>query len=738
MLFAVAVVTPPSNPTIGGGFREVAEALHHALLALGHDSVLTNRLDLDERRTIVLGGNHMVCYGLEPPKRPIFYNLEQLGNDSPWMAMPEFTNLLRRYPIWDYSHANIEYLGAMGLPRPTYVPIGYVPELTRIAPAPEDVDVLFYGVLSERRYAVLKDLHDRGLRVKWLSGVLGASRDAWIARSKIVLNVHYWEAKIFEIARVSYLLANKRVVVSESGTDPTLERDLGSGVAFADYDDLVDRCVQVLSDEHERRELAERGYELFSARDQVAVVKQALSITLEDATHHPTARDAYARLEGEDHSTDQQFRNRNLLRHKAELERDELLAKVERNPEDARSVLFLAETCLQLEDFLAARWWYARRIKMGGDGEEVYYAMYRLAQTMSNLDEPWPDVEDAYLRAWTFRPTRAEPLHAIAVRYRVNHRYTFAYLFAESAAAIPFPEEDILVPGEFEKVYSWLAADEQAVCASWIGKHTEAFALARRLLARPDLPDPDRQRIAANRDVSVPTMIDAAARYPGGLIQTVVANPGNAEVTVSLVAGPDRQTTEQALNSFLNCCLDVSRVGRFVVLDAGLSAPDRAKLRKRYGFLEFARRRSGDGPRAQLERVRAHIDSRFWLHLGQDWQFFAPENYITRLTAVLDAEPLVFQVGINFADAAELTGASAAEEVVRWAADAGRYLITDVVASGPAIFDTARLDQAGGVKNIQTDPIAKLEQRAISNALQTATLDEVLCISGLDPYGSGP
>ena len=277
--FAVAVVSPPSNPTVGGGFREIAEALHHALLALGHDSVLTNRLDLDERRTIVFGANHLIHYGLEVPKNPIFYNLEQLGDDSPWMAMPEFIDLFRRYPNWDYSQANVEYLAALGLPRPTYVPIGYVPELTRIAPAPEDIDVLFYGMLSERRYAVLRDLRDRGLRVKWLSGVLGASRDAWIARSKIVLNVHYWEAKIFEIARVSYLLANRRTVVSERGADPTLERDLESGVAFADYDELVDRCVELLGDERARRELAERGYQAFSARDQAAIVHRALSQT---------------------------------------------------------------------------------------------------------------------------------------------------------------------------------------------------------------------------------------------------------------------------------------------------------------------------------------------------------------------------------------------------------------------------------------------------------------------------
>ena len=302
MLFAVAVVSPSSHPNIGGGFREIAEAVHHGLLALGHDSVLTNRLDLHDRRTIVLGANHVIHYGLEVPKNPIFYNLEQLGHDSPWMAMPAFIDLFRRYPTWDYSPANIEYLATLGLPRPTYVPIGYVPELTRIAPAAEDIDVLFYGMPSERRYAVLRDLHDRGLRVKWLLGALGASRDAWIARSKIVLNVHYWEAKIFEIARVSYLLANRRAVVSESGADPTLERGLESGVAFADYDGLVDRCVELLGDERARRELAERGYQAFSARSQADILHHALA-ALEGVTRETAARDDSridVRLEGND------------------------------------------------------------------------------------------------------------------------------------------------------------------------------------------------------------------------------------------------------------------------------------------------------------------------------------------------------------------------------------------------------------------------------------------------------
>ncbi|ORA84347.1 hypothetical protein BST27_30805, partial [Mycobacterium intermedium] len=245
------------------------------------------------------------------------------------------------------------------------------------------------------------------------------------------------------------------------------------------------------------------------------------------------------------------------------------------------------------------------------------------------------------------------------------------------------------------------------------GKHAEAFALCRRLLACPEVPDDRRQGIAHNRDFSVPAMVEAASAYPDVLVGNLVAGSRNAEVTVTLVAGPDREATEQTLNSFLHCCTDLSRVGRFLVVDAGLSAQDRAALRKRYGFVEFARRRSGDGTGAQLARLRAQIGGRFWLHLGQGWRFFGPENYITRLSAVLDAEPQVFQVGINYGDAVKLTGTCAAESEVRRSPDAGRYVLAEVVASGPAMFDTARLDQAGGLDSSDADPIAELGQRAL-------------------------
>ena len=399
--------------------------------------------------------------------------------------------------------------------------------------------------------------------------------------------------------------------------------------------------------------------------------------------------DAYvaARLEGEYFIESRRLGARNQdQREKYSRDAALLLAEVERNPDDARSVFYLAQSYFDLGDFASARRWYARRVELGGGQEEAFYAMFRVALSMHRLGEPWPDVLDAYLRAWEFRPTRAEPLIAVARKYRADGVYQLGYLFARQTAEIPYPESDEIYNAS--DVYAWGAADEQAIAAEWIGRKAEAFALCRRLLARPDIPDDERQRIARNRDYSVAAMLEAASSYPEAVVRSLAPGASDAEVTVTLEAGSDVEAT---LNSFLNCCTDIHRAGRFVVVGAG---SDRCGLAERYPFLEFA-------------DTEPEIGGRFWLRIGAGWRFFAPEDYLTRLIAVLQAEADVVQVGINFTDASQLTGSCAAEDAVRRAPGAGRYVLTDKPATGPALVDTTRSDRAG-----------------------TASLDEVLCIAG--------
>jgi hypothetical protein len=48
--------------------------------------------------------------------------------------------------------------------RPILVPIGYVPALTRIVSIPADIDVLFYGAMTDRRRVIIDKLRALGFR----------------------------------------------------------------------------------------------------------------------------------------------------------------------------------------------------------------------------------------------------------------------------------------------------------------------------------------------------------------------------------------------------------------------------------------------------------------------------------------------------------------------------------------------------------------------------------------------
>ena len=75
--YAVSIASQPGF-VHSEAFREVAESVHHVLRALGHDSVLSDRLDLPGRRHIVFGSNLVANLDAPVAFAPgsILYNLE--------------------------------------------------------------------------------------------------------------------------------------------------------------------------------------------------------------------------------------------------------------------------------------------------------------------------------------------------------------------------------------------------------------------------------------------------------------------------------------------------------------------------------------------------------------------------------------------------------------------------------------------------------------------------------------
>ncbi|MEN9796911.1 MAG: hypothetical protein RL653_607, partial [Pseudomonadota bacterium] len=135
------------------------------------------------------------------------------------------------------------------------------------------------GSLNPRRQAVLEALGETGAKVEALYGIYGEERDAAIARSKLVLNLHFFEARVFEAVRVSYLLGNGSVVVSETGASPEEEAAFARGVAFAPYEQLVPTCLRLLADAPARAALSAAGREIMAGRPITAALRAVLTET---------------------------------------------------------------------------------------------------------------------------------------------------------------------------------------------------------------------------------------------------------------------------------------------------------------------------------------------------------------------------------------------------------------------------------------------------------------------------
>jgi SAM-dependent methyltransferase len=256
------VIIKPANNIHPECFREVAETLAFAFQELDLPAqVVVNQYEPDGVN-LILGWQLLTPGELaQLPPQCILFNLEQLSQRNE-LFRDRLVALDGRCELWDYSLRNIQILREAGLKQAVkHVPIGYVPQMTRIpAAAEQDIDVLFYGSLNSRRDAVLTELKDLGLNVIHVFGLYGAERDALIARAKVVLTLHFYDTNIFEIVRVSYLLANRKAVVAECGTDTEIDPDMRDAVLAVPYTGLARACLALVRDPQARTRLEEGGF----------------------------------------------------------------------------------------------------------------------------------------------------------------------------------------------------------------------------------------------------------------------------------------------------------------------------------------------------------------------------------------------------------------------------------------------------------------------------------------------
>ena len=257
---------------------ELAELVGFTLKELGYDTTfLINEFDPTRRNIIV--GCHLADSGWisRVPDSSIIINTEQIYDQSPFAWNDKIVQWVRNFETWDYSVLNIAAFNESGIPNVKLLRIGHQAELTRIAHATApDIDVLFYGSVSDRRAQIFDEIRTRGLNLVTLFGVYGSERDRHIARSKVVLNLHNHPTEIFEVVRVHYLLSNAVAVVSEINASTSVPDFYADAVAGVPYDSLAEECERLVRDDSARAAQSRRGYDAIMRFPQTEFLKSVM------------------------------------------------------------------------------------------------------------------------------------------------------------------------------------------------------------------------------------------------------------------------------------------------------------------------------------------------------------------------------------------------------------------------------------------------------------------------------
>jgi hypothetical protein len=147
---------------------------------------------------------------------------------------------------------------------------------------------------------------------------------------------------------------------------------------------------------------------------------------------------------------------------------------------------------------------FERRAHMGGYRQEICVGLMSAGHLAQQLNYPFAQVLDFYLRAYDVIPNRAEPLYYAAKLCRESNRLRNAYLFASAAAQLPCPTDSLFQQLD---VYTWRSEFELSVAAWYQPDWERGIVACESLLANPGLPEAERALTVSNLALYTPAIL---------------------------------------------------------------------------------------------------------------------------------------------------------------------------------------------------------------------------------------
>lgn len=145
-----------------------------------------------------------------------------------------------------------------------------------------------------------------------------------------------------------------------------------------------------------------------------------------------------------------------------------LFEEHKRNPTDPRTTFYLAQTYACLGDLKNALYWYQFRSQQQGWDQENYMAFYRLGTVYDAMGD-WPNALFNFMKAYSMRPWRVEPLVIIATHYLQLQDFVTSFMFARQACEVEFKETEVLFVDKI--FYDYTRYDLLGIASWYVGQY---------------------------------------------------------------------------------------------------------------------------------------------------------------------------------------------------------------------------------------------------------------------------
>lgn len=197
---------------------------------------------------------------------------------------------------------------------------------------------------------------------------------------------------------------------------------------------------------------------------------------------------------------------------------DLLLADLERDPDNGRSLYYLGNSYRDGNDPHLAIDAYTRRINLGGWDEETHSAMMNRACACKDTGDH-PGFVAGMLEAYNFRPQRAEPLYDLAKHFREKNQPHVALAFAKAGLTKNRPN-DFLFVNDF--VYSHGFRYEYSIAGYYDeAERARSAEITNDLALDPACPPAERWHARSNLFWHTKPLVEFCPSFTGKKIDFV-------------------------------------------------------------------------------------------------------------------------------------------------------------------------------------------------------------------------